>query len=230
MSAGRDSSPNAPEDPGSPSDRFLSKRVAQATILMPPQFANLPGPTSDLSQAIGNIQNATRNRHQSSGYLSSYPSQIYHSQSYPSQSFSATEHQPTNYQTPSYRPSGDQYQSHQSQHETLTHPWQAPRRPVKTGGGLTQNHLGQSSQLSEPGSNVPLVRTISSKKNPKLWLPEADDRLIELRAKKVPWPAIALEFPGRSADACRLHYQNYVEKNAFWSEDQKDGLSRAYEK
>lgn len=163
-------SSNRPDDPGSPSDRFLPYRGAanKTSHAAPPLNKFLPGPTSDLSQAIGNLQNPTQDQHQPPSY------------------------QPQDYQFP--------YSS--------------------------QNYQGQISQPQRPSPNHPMDKTTPGAK----WTPEADALLIELRGKGLKWDAVAKKFPGRSAMACRLHYQNYLEKDDKWSEERKDQLARAYEK
>lgn len=42
------------------------------------------------------------------------------------------------------------------------------------------------------------------------------------------WDDIAKRFPGRSSIACRLRYQNYLEKRAIWDEEKKNKLARLY--
>jgi len=44
------------------------------------------------------------------------------------------------------------------------------------------------------------------------------------------WRDISRLIPGRTETSCRLRYQNYVEKDTDWSEEQKDKLARLYER
>jgi hypothetical protein len=60
------------------------------------------------------------------------------------------------------------------------------------------------------------------------WSLEEDALIVKLRRKNMIWEDIAKEFPGRSAIACLLHYQNYLEKSIDWHEDRNDHLARAY--
>lgn len=163
---------NSPDDPVSPSDRFLPYRAAGTTSLTPiPLSISQPGPTSDLSQAIGNLQSA-RDGH-------------YRPQSY----------QPQAYQFPSYQP-------------------------------------------PNPSLNCPSVSATTLKDAPGTcqsrakcqWSREEDALIIKLRGKNTKWEEIAKEFPGRSAIACRLRYQNYLEKGIDWTENSKDNLARVYHK
>jgi hypothetical protein len=83
---------NSPDAPGSPSDRFLPYRVANATPHAPaPSNILQPGPTSDLSLAIGNIQSARDGRYQSQGDRE---------QGYQSGYCQPPNYQPQNYQSP----------------------------------------------------------------------------------------------------------------------------------
>lgn len=63
---------------------------------------------------------------------------------------------------------------------------------------------------------------------PKKWTPDEDKLLIELRGKGMTWAEIAKRFSGRSPISCRLHYQNYLEKQVHWDEEQKNKLARLY--
>jgi hypothetical protein len=53
-------SQNPPNDPGSPSDRFFPTRAANKISYSPPELNRLAGPTFDLSQATGNIENSNK--------------------------------------------------------------------------------------------------------------------------------------------------------------------------
>jgi hypothetical protein len=44
------------------------------------------------------------------------------------------------------------------------------------------------------------------------------------------WDDISKRLPGRSSIACRLHYQNYLEKRGKWTEERKNKLARVYER
>ncbi|KAF2807501.1 uncharacterized protein BDZ99DRAFT_447905 [Mytilinidion resinicola] len=76
-------------------------------------------------------------------------------------------------------------------------------------------------------SQTPLPEESPVKKPPK-WSQEEDNLIIELRGTDMKWEDIAKHFPGRSAIACRLRYQNYLEKCVVWDEEKKNKLARLY--
>jgi hypothetical protein len=49
-------------------------------------------------------------------------------------------------------------------------------------------------------------------------------------ANGMKWEDISKQLPGRSAISCRLHYQNYLERQSEWDEDRKNKLARLYER
>lgn len=44
------------------------------------------------------------------------------------------------------------------------------------------------------------------------------------------WEDISKRMPGRSAIACRLHYQNFLERRSEWDEERMNKLARLYER
>lgn len=62
------------------------------------------------------------------------------------------------------------------------------------------------------------------------WSPEENRLIIELRGSGMKWEDVSKQLPGRSAVACRLHYQNYLEKRSEWDEERKNKLARLYER
>ena len=62
------------------------------------------------------------------------------------------------------------------------------------------------------------------------WSPEEDATIIRLRQDGMKWEDISKHLPGRSAISCRLHYQNYLEKNLDWDEESKTKMARLYER
>ncbi|UNI14824.1 hypothetical protein JDV02_001416 [Purpureocillium takamizusanense] len=62
------------------------------------------------------------------------------------------------------------------------------------------------------------------------WNAEEDKLMLMLRGEGMKWRDVSQQLPGRSAIACRLRYQNYIEKRADWSEESKDRLSMLYER
>ena len=63
------------------------------------------------------------------------------------------------------------------------------------------------------------------------WSPAEDTKIIYLRGSKgIKWDDISKELPGRSSIACRLHYQNYLEKKCEWDEEKRNKLARVYDR
>ncbi|EUC26727.1 hypothetical protein COCCADRAFT_51376, partial [Bipolaris zeicola 26-R-13] len=63
---------------------------------------------------------------------------------------------------------------------------------------------------------------------PLLWTKEDDKLVIELRGSNMKWHEIAKRIPGRTDLACRLRYQNYLEKAHSYGEEVRDKLARLY--
>ncbi|KAL9058808.1 MAG: hypothetical protein Q9162_001532 [Coniocarpon cinnabarinum] len=87
-----------------------------------------------------------------------------------------------------------------------------------------------------PPHTIPLKRPPSRESHPfepapkkqSKWTEEEDDQLITLRGEGMKWEEIAKHVPGRSAIACRLHYQNFLERRAAWDEEKKNKLAQLY--
>ena len=62
------------------------------------------------------------------------------------------------------------------------------------------------------------------------WSAEEDALLVRLRGKGMIWDDISKFLQGRTSMSCRLHYQNYLERRAEWSEEKKSELARRYER
>lgn len=62
------------------------------------------------------------------------------------------------------------------------------------------------------------------------WCTEEEIKVIRLRNAGLKWEDVAKELPGRSDMACRLHYQNYLEKRTMWDDDLKNRLAYCYER
>ncbi|KAL8789382.1 MAG: hypothetical protein Q9195_006855 [Heterodermia aff. obscurata] len=69
-----------------------------------------------------------------------------------------------------------------------------------------------------------------AKKHNSKWGPEEDALIISLRGRGMKWEDISKRFPGRSIIACRLHYQNYLERRTPWDDEKKDKLARLYDR
>ncbi|KAF2205402.1 hypothetical protein GQ43DRAFT_15324 [Delitschia confertaspora ATCC 74209] len=111
-------------------------------------------------------------------------------------------------------------------------------RPLYTGPpSSTTSHLvpgpngsPPSQQIKRAASQTPLPEeSPAGKENKqKKWGPEDDNIMVELRGQGMKWDDVAKRFPGRSSIACRLRYQNYLEKRAHWDEEKKNKLARLY--
>jgi hypothetical protein len=62
----------------------------------------------------------------------------------------------------------------------------------------------------------------------KQWALTEDAQVIELRGQGLKWDDISERIPERSALACRLRYQNYLERRVEWEEKEKDELAMLY--
>ena len=62
------------------------------------------------------------------------------------------------------------------------------------------------------------------------WSAAEDAKIIVLRGRGMKWDDISQEIPDRSPIACRLHYQNYLEKRADWDEELRNKLARVYDR
>ena len=72
----------------------------------------------------------------------------------------------------------------------------------------------------------PTTQTCTASK--RGWLPEEDRTIVHLRNQGMGWLAISKHLPGRSCNACRLRYQNYLERWETWDDDRKTQLARQY--
>jgi hypothetical protein len=81
--------------------------------------------------------------------------------------------------------------------------------------------------LKRQASSTPLPVETLAKKQSK-WTPEEDDIVIKLKGNGMKWDDIAKRLPGRSSMACRLRYQNYLEKECTWDEKKKNKFAMLY--
>ncbi|MCJ1462023.1 hypothetical protein MMC07_000623 [Pseudocyphellaria aurata] len=90
----------------------------------------------------------------------------------------------------------------------------------------------EESEAKRP-ANIPVLP--HAKRQTK-WSKEEDDLIIRLRREGLQWKQAAEHLPGRTAIACRLHYQNYLEdrQRGQWEqkmeqwEENMDELARLY--
>jgi hypothetical protein len=72
----------------------------------------------------------------------------------------------------------------------------------------------------------PAGQTLMASK--RIWLPEEDKTIVYLRNQGRGWLAISKHLHGRSSTACRLRYQNYLERWDTWDDDSKTQLAQQY--
>ena len=106
--------------------------------------------------------------------------------------------------------------------------------PSAAGGNSAPAHPAYP--VPTPSAFVPTKRPLPEEtpsyepphKKQSKWTEEEDDQLITLRGEGMKWEEIAKHVPGRSAIACRLHYQNFLERRAAWDEEKKNKLAQLY--
>ncbi|KAI4282634.1 MAG: hypothetical protein L6R38_002794 [Xanthoria sp. 2 TBL-2021] len=108
--------------------------------------------------------------------------------------------------------------------------------------GTTSLHARRSTvtgpppSLSIPASGIKRTASTStqvsrhvSKKPRRQWSDTDSDKLLKLRGANTKWDEVARRhFPGWTPTACRLRYQNYLEKKYNWT-DEKKSLAVLYE-
>lgn len=99
----------------------------------------------------------------------------------------------------------------------------------------TLSEANAASQNSRTPSNKRPLSTTSETGQPPTrkqtkWTLQEDELIIQLRGSGMKWENISKRFPGRSAIACRLHYQNFLERKPAWDEEKKNKLARLYER
>ena len=102
------------------------------------------------------------------------------------------------------------------------------RRPGHT---LPAPALASAAAVSKrpPPTNTHPSASPAKKHNSK-WSPDEDALIISLRGSGMKWEDISKRLPGRSVIACRLHYQNYLERRTPWDDEKKDKLARLYDR
>ncbi|KAL8652361.1 MAG: hypothetical protein Q9226_004301 [Calogaya cf. arnoldii] len=100
-----------------------------------------------------------------------------------------------------------------------------------------QTVAGPPTPLSIPASSIKRTASISpqesrhaSKKPTRQWSDVDSEKLVRLRGSGMKWDEIARHFPGRTNTACRLRYQNYMEKKYDWNDEKKKTLAVLYER
>lgn len=96
-------------------------------------------------------------------------------------------------------------------------PYPVGTHDVRNDSGIRR----QFSRIKKPtGQNL-----VASK---RIWLPEEDKTIVYLRNQGRGWLAISKHLSERSPTACRLRYQNYLERWDTWNDDSKTQLAQQY--
>ena len=102
------------------------------------------------------------------------------------------------------------------------------RRPSITGPPISLSI--PASSIKRTASTSPQESRHASKKPTRQWSDADSDKLLKLRGANVKWDEIARHFPGRTPTACRLRYQNYLEKKYDWNDENKKSLAVLYDR
>jgi hypothetical protein len=62
------------------------------------------------------------------------------------------------------------------------------------------------------------------------WSQDENRLIIQLRGENMKWEEISKRLLGRSAISCRLHYQNFLERKAEWTDEREAKLARLYDR
>ncbi|KAL8866826.1 MAG: hypothetical protein Q9174_006058, partial [Haloplaca sp. 1 TL-2023] len=112
-------------------------------------------------------------------------------------------------------------------------------RVLPRGSFTSTRHGSTGSQASVPAttasgkrvaSTSPLESRHANKKPTRQWSEADSEELLRLRGANMKWDDIARRFPSRTATACRLRYQNYLERKHNWTEEKKSRLARLYDR
>ncbi|CAL8579397.1 hypothetical protein XPA_005146 [Xanthoria parietina] len=96
---------------------------------------------------------------------------------------------------------------------------------------------GPPTSLSIPASSIKRTASTSpqesrhaSKRPTRQWSDADSDKLLKFRGSNMKWDEVASHFPGRTPTACRLRYQNYLEKKHNWNDEKKKSLAVLYDR
>lgn len=110
----------------------------------------------------------------------------------------------------------------------------APTLPSGPPNAPRQSSTGGQAPLFLPATSSKRIASTSPQdsrhagKKTRQWSKADSDELHDLRAKGEKWEDIAQRFPGRTSTACRLRYQNYLERKHEWTDKEKEDLARLY--
>ncbi|KAL8841759.1 MAG: hypothetical protein Q9170_000792 [Blastenia crenularia] len=103
----------------------------------------------------------------------------------------------------------------------------APRRPSIEGQGPV---LIPAISTKRTAPTSPQESRQANKKSTRQWSEADSDLLLRLRGDHMKWDDVAKHFPGRTNTACRLRYQNYLERKYSWTDEKKAKLARLYDR
>ncbi|KAL8718606.1 MAG: hypothetical protein Q9225_004269 [Loekoesia sp. 1 TL-2023] len=103
----------------------------------------------------------------------------------------------------------------------------APREPSVVGQAPT---LIPATSSKRTASTSPQESRQANKKPTRQWSKSDSEELLRLRGDNMKWEDIARHFPGRTSTACRLRYQNYLERKHDWTDEKKAKLARLYDR
>ncbi|KAL8769821.1 MAG: hypothetical protein Q9209_004259 [Squamulea sp. 1 TL-2023] len=102
------------------------------------------------------------------------------------------------------------------------------RRPIVTGPPTSLSIPAAS--IKRTASTSPQESRHTSKKPTRQWSEADNEKLLRLRGANMKWDDVARHFEGRTNTACRLRYQNYLEKKHDWTDEKKKSLAVQYER
>lgn len=109
----------------------------------------------------------------------------------------------------------------------LPQPFNVPRQPSI---GSQASLLIPATSSKRTASTSPQDSRQERKKPSRQWSKADSEELLKLRTGGKKWDDIAARFSGRSNTACRLRYQNYLERRYPWTEEEKKALAQLYER
>lgn len=122
---------------------------------------------------------------------------------------------------------------------STAHPGPVTNIPVGAADTPRQQRISGPAPVSVSATSVKRTASTSpresrqaNKKMTRQWTKWEDNQVLERRQRNPPmtWDEIAAEIPNRSAIACRLRFQNYMERKAEWTDAEKEQLARLYDR
>ncbi|KAI4119663.1 MAG: hypothetical protein LQ345_000461 [Seirophora villosa] len=122
---------------------------------------------------------------------------------------------------------------------STAHPGPVTNIPVGAADTPRQQRISGPAPVSVPATSVkrtaatnPRESRQANKKTTRQWTKWEDKLVLERRQINPPvtWDVIAAEIPNRTPIACRLRFQNYLERKAEWTDAVKEQLARLYDR